>query len=192
MGIYVLQVQTGQEEYVKDLLESSVLADHPLAAERVFIPQKALNHRNNAEERRKTGERVSRWEMVLFPGYVFFESNDIDAFFEALHRFCSTVFVRLIGRDGDTVQEVTPQEMAHIRRLSGEDPSTGFIEGGRIRITGGSLQGLESFVKKVDRRKGNVLLEMEMFNRKVSVWVACDIAEPVKSEDEGEKKNETP
>ncbi len=179
MAIYVLQVQTGQEHYVKGLLEQSVLTDHPEAAERIFIPEKAMNFRNNLEEQRKTGEKISRRKSILFPGYVFFESNNIDQFLEAMHKFRSTTFVRLIGRDGDSVQDVLPEEMAHIRRLSGEDPSQGFIEGGKIRITSGSLKGLESFVKKVDRRKGNILLEMELFNRTFSVWVACDIAENI-------------
>ena len=179
MAVYVLQVTTGREFYIKGMLEQSVLEDFPDAAVRLFVPEKPLNHRNNAEERQATGQKLSRLQTILFPGYIFLESDHIDKFLEAIHKFRSTQFLRLLGRDADKTEvlEVTPQEMAHIRRLSGEDPSKGFIEGGRIRITSGSLQGLETFVKKVDRRKGNILLEMEMFNRTVSVWIACDIAE---------------
>jgi|GEM_PF-7080615 len=177
MAIYVLQVTTGREYYIKQMLEQSVLEDFPDAALRLFVPEKALNHKNNAEERQATGQKISRLQAILFPGYLFLESEHIDVFLKALHKFRSTKFVRLVGLEDDKVQEVTPHEMAHIRRLSGEDPSKGFIEGGKIRIVSGSLQGLESYVRKVDRRKGNILLEMEMFNRTVSVWVACDIAE---------------
>ena len=81
-----------------------------------------------------------------------------------------------------TGEEITPlskEEVALLMKLGNEEQevemSTGIIEGDKVRIYEGPLQGMEGLIKKIDRHKRMAYLEVEMFGRTVEMKVGLEI-----------------
>ena len=81
-----------------------------------------------------------------------------------------------------TGEEITPlskEEVALLMKLGNEEQevemSTGIIEGDKVRIFAGPLQGMEGLIKKIDRHKRMAYLEVEMFGRTVEMGVGLEI-----------------
>ena len=53
--------------------------------------------------------------------------------------------------------------------------SEGVIEGSQIIISSGPLQGLEGYIKKIDRHKRKAWVELPMFGRLQKVEVGLEI-----------------
>ena len=82
----------------------------------------------------------------------------------------------LAGRFG-----VSPagRQLRVLERLLNEDRlvamSTGYIEGDRVTIVDGPLEGLETVIRKIDRHKRTALVEMHMFGRVQEVAVGLEV-----------------
>ena len=74
-----------------------------------------------------------------------------------------------------------PSEEAFLKRLMGQEKvvkfSKGFIEGERVVIQEGPMQGLEGLIRKIDRHKRTASIEVELFMRRVEVNVGLEIVE---------------
>ena len=57
--------------------------------------------------------------------------------------------------------------------------SIGIIEGDRVHIFEGPLQGMEGLIRKIDRHKRMAYLEVEMFGRMVEMRVGLEIIEKI-------------
>ena len=57
------------------------------------------------------------------------------------------------------------------------DISHGLIEGDRIIITDGPLEGKEAMICKINRHKRTAVLDVEMFGSNVGVTVGLEIVE---------------
>lgn len=55
--------------------------------------------------------------------------------------------------------------------------SEGVIESGQVRIYQGPLQGMEGYIKKIDRHKKKAWLKIKMFGRMQMVQVGLEIVE---------------
>ena len=163
---YVMQVRTGSEENIRLQCEARISRD---VMERCFIPY-------YEERRRIRGEWITV-KKILFPGYVFLITENIDELFFQLREVSG--LTKLLGT-GEDVIPLTETETAFLQRFGGEDQivemSEGIIEKSRIRILSGPLMGMEGQIRKIDRHKRKAWLEVEMFGRIQQVEVGLEVA----------------
>ena len=162
---YVVQVRTGTEESIRiqcqKRIPESILT-------RCFIPY-------YEEKKRIRGEWVTQ-KKVLFPGYLFMVTDELEELYLQLK--CVEGLTRLIGT-GDEIVPLNPDEEAFLRRMGGEEQvvrmSEGVIEGAQVYITTGPLQGMEGYIRKIDRHKRKAYLEVSMFGRIQSIQVGLEV-----------------
>ena len=125
--------------------------------------------------RRYEGE----WHMetkLMFPDYVFLETEDIQRLSEELEPYRE--FVQVL-EGSDMLWRVCPQEERFLRRLCGNghhlSMSSGYIMVGRTYVTRGPLKGLGRQVRKIDRHKRIARIEAP----EVSGEDASDLRLPV-------------
>lgn len=164
---YVLQVRTGTEESIRLQCRSNI----PKAVlERCFIPY-------YEEKKRIRGEWTIQ-KKVLFPGYVFVVTEDLNHLYDSLKTVIG--LTKLIGT-GKEIVPLTEEEKDFLLGFGGEEQvvkmSEGIIEGTKIIVTRGPLMGKEGYIKKVDRHKRKARLEMEMFGRMQEIVVGLEIVE---------------
>lgn len=115
---------------------------------------------------------------MLFPGYVFLISDDVEQLFFALKNVQG--LTKIIGT-GQEVVPLTDSEVLLLQKLGGDDQivetSIGVMEQDKIRITRGPLMGLEGCIKKIDRHKRTAWLEIEMMGRIVETRVGLEVVE---------------
>ncbi|MGN0251427.1 MAG: antiterminator LoaP [Oliverpabstia sp.] len=166
---YVIQVHTGTEEKVcqqcEKVMDSSVL-------ERCFIPR-------FQKKKRFLGE----WHMqneILFPGYVFLITEHLD---ELVYSLKQVNGMAKFLKTGDEITPLSQQEVGLLMKLGSEkqevEMSTGIIEGDKVNVFDGPLQGMEGLIKKINRHKRMAYLEVEMFGRKVEMRAGLEIIEKI-------------
>lgn len=164
---YVLQVRTGTEERIKIQCERTV-PDSTL--ERCFIPY--------YEERRRGRGSWTTIKKILFPGYVFVITEDVEGLYQQLKHVLG--LTKILGL-GEVIVPLSDDEVNLMERLGGEEQlvgmSEGIIEGGQVRIYNGPLQGMEGYVKKIDRHKRKAWLEITMFGGMQLMQVGLEIVE---------------
>lgn len=164
---YVMQVRTGTEENIciqcKKDIEEDVL-------EKCFLPY-------YEEKRRVQGE----WKIlkkVLFPGYVFVITQDIEKLYQQLKRVIG--LTKLLGT-GREIIPLTEKEIVFLTRFGGENQvvamSEGIIVGSKAIVNFGPLQGMEGYIRKIDRHKRRAYLEIPFFGRTQNVQVGLEIVE---------------
>ncbi len=164
---YVIQVRTGTEEKIciqcKKTIPKSIM-------EHCFIP--------HYEEKRKIQGKWKTLQHVLFPGYVFVITNEIDKLRDKLKSVIG--MTRLIG-SGDDVVPLTDQEIALLLSFGGDkqliEMSEGIIIGDMIIINSGPLKGKEGYIRKINRHKRKAWLEIPFFGSMQTVQVGLEIVE---------------
>lgn len=162
---YVMQVKVGTEERIVaqclNIIEKDILKD-------CFIPY--------CESMKKYGGEWHKEKNILFPGYVFLISADIEKLYLSLKNVIG--LTKLIGT-GEKVVPLSVSEVEFLERFGGEEQvvqmSNGYIEGDKIVVVSGPLVGNEGCIKKVDRHKRKAYLEIEMFGRKVETQVGLEV-----------------
>ena len=167
---YVLQVRTGTEESIRLQCRSNI----PEAVlERCFIPY-------YEEKKRIRGEWTIQ-KKVLFPGYVFVVTEDLNHLYDSLKTVIG--LTELIGT-GKEIVPLTEEEKDFLLGFGGEEQvvkmSEGIIQGTKIIVTQGPLMGKEGYIKKIDRHKRKARLELEMFGRVQEVVVGLEIVEKIR------------
>ena len=168
METYVLAVSTGREEYMKELLKTYA----PLRDRRIWIPMRTLHIM--AEGERKLIRKP------LLPGYLLVDAGDYDALRDVLKKFRVKSYSMILGKNTDTGEDVplrtvSEKEKEWIRRLTGEAIPKAVIVDEKIHFTDGPMAGMDGYVVKYDRKKGNCLVKMEMFGRDVEIWVGVEV-----------------
>ncbi len=162
---YVIQVRTGTEERIRLQCRQKI---RPSVMRRCVIPY--------YEKMRRYEGAWHKEEKVLFPGYVFLVSDDVDQLFHSLKKVIG--LTKLIGT-GQEIVPLTMQEIALIKKLCGDaelaEISQGLIQGGKIKVTCGPLQGLEGCIRRIDRHKRVAYLELEMMGRLVETQVGLEV-----------------
>lgn len=166
MKTYVFQVKTGLETKVALQLQRHVEGDKTAC----YVPRFVTTQKKNGE-----------WiqvRKVLFPGYVFVETNDIEAFAARLHD--ALVSIRLLCQEDGTPLQVQDEEIDWISMLADNvtktvDMSEGVIEGDEICITSGPLKGQEARIRKIDRHKRVAFVEMQLLGRTKTIRLGLEI-----------------
>lgn len=166
---YVVQVRTGAEENIRIQCQKRI---PETILTRCFIPY-------YEEKKRIRGEWVTQ-KKVLFPGYVFMITEDLEELYLQLRDV--TGLTRLLGT-GDEIVPLTSEEEEFLRRMGGEEQvvrmSEGIIEGEKVHVTDGPLQGMEGYIRKIDRHKRKAYLEISMFGRIQSVQIGLEIVKKI-------------
>lgn len=165
---YVLQVRTGQEADIIAQCRSIVLQEN----EDVFIML-------GEKKRRLRGEWVTK-RYLLFPGYIFIDTTDIDSFQIRLQEIKAMTKVLKIGEE---VVPIWPEEEEFLRQLGGEDHvagySEGYLEGEHLVVMEGALKGYEGTVKRIDRHHRLVTIEVPLLGRIVEVQLGLGIVKKI-------------
>lgn len=173
---YVIQVFTGREMEIAQQCRDRVIEE----GEDVFVPLAERQTRIHGEQ------QIIRTR--LFPGYVFIETGQIEDFHFRLKRIKA---MAKILRTGETMTPLHEDEEEYLRRigLGGEEHvakySEGYLEGDRLVVTSGALEGYEGKVKRILRHKRLVVLELPLLGRIVEVTLGLGVVE--KRQDIGSK-----
>ena len=163
---YVLFVQTGKEDFMAARCRE-LISPELLTGAFVLRFQKMFQIR-------------SAWtvkEAVLFPGYVFLETNDITSVRKELRRI--PFFKSLLGRDEDQIHPIYLAEKTRLLQFLNKDhvieTSTGYKEGDHIEITAGPLVGHLAEIKRINRHKRTATVEVELAGKKVKMELGLEL-----------------
>lgn len=162
MHWYVLHVLTGKEKDVGDRLEQLGV--------RHLIP------RCEVTELRK--QRYEFVERILFPGYVFIETELSPRLYYSIRDIPSVI--RFLGMTAGIPSTVTPREMEPWIILGNGGKTFGISAGmkdkksGRTRIRSGPLLALEDRIVSVDARQRRAKLELQVMGQVHTVNVGLD------------------
>lgn len=170
---YVVQVVGGREESVACKIQKQVDED---TFKSCFILKYEIR-------KRYLGAWKTRQE-VLFPGYVFVDTNTPDLFRVELNKV-DVMTKLLLGFNDSGDRQFVPLSDDEKTLISafvgGEDyvlkMSEGIIEGDQIRILKDPLQGYEALVKKIDRHKRIAFIDLEILGRVKTVKVGLEIVQ---------------
>ncbi len=161
---YVVQVRTGDELKVADRLKLEVKTDN----EDVFVP---------LFERRKCVK--GEWTKVtkpLFPGYIFFQTDDAEDLYWRLKKLIAFTKILATGRE---YTPISAEEEMFIKNLIGEDyvaeQSIGVIEGDKIIVKQGPLYGLEGSIIKINRHKRIAIIRADFMGGPREIKVGLEI-----------------
>ena len=164
---YVLWTSTGSEEKSRQMILTN--ADPDLYT-RCAIPYRLKRHYYKGKS------HVVK--LLLFPSYIFVETEKIKEFVSNTKWFPGFNVVLHID---DFYFPIYKHEEYILTDLIDEkdiiDISKGYIEGENVHITSGPLIGKEGYIKKINRRQGIAVLEMNLFNRTTEVSLGLELLE---------------
>ena len=166
---YVLQTMTGQEEELVHMI-------HRLLPGRCytdcFVPY--------YEEKKKYQGTWHIDKRLLFPGYVFMVSGQLTQLYTGLRKIPG--MTKLLGT-GEEIVPLTEEEVALLKKMGASEKtlalSQGIIENGVVTITEGPLEGREGCIRKIDRHKRKVWLEIKMFGRTIEMEAGLEIVKKI-------------
>lgn len=166
---YVVQVRSGTEHNIRVQCNKKI---PDAIMERCFIPY--------YEEKKKQNGTWNTLQKVLFPGYIFMITEDVEKLF--FHLKTIEGMTKLIGTGQDIIP-LKEEEITFLKRFGGEEQivsmSEGIIEGTQVIITSGPLMGMEGLIQKIDRHKRKAWLDLELFGRMQQVEVGLEITRKV-------------
>ena len=113
---------------------------------------------------------------VLFPGYFFVDTDDIDEVSKELSQIDRLTKVL---RNAEKIAPIQKKEQEFLQGMMNEEYivecSKGFIIGDRVCITEGPLRNHYGFIRKVDRHRRIAKLEINFFGRMTPVEVGLEI-----------------
>lgn len=166
---YAVQVYTGQEEKMLKLFETRVALEFSV---QFFCPKYEASHK-------KKGIRTVV-KRVLFPGYLFLDTEQIEETCLQLKKFPEFAKILKMGED---YIPLTEEEKNFIKKHGNADyifeMSRGYMEGDEIIITEGAFAGYEGRLKYVDRHNRYGVIEVEMFGRITEMKFGLEIVKRV-------------
>jgi transcription antitermination factor NusG len=117
----------------------------------------------------------------LFPGYLFLRhALDKESYIEVRK---ARGLVSILGDGWDRPASLPELEIDAIRRMVGAKvPAAAhpyLREGWRVRVTRGSLAGLEGILVQLKMKQGLLVLSLNLLQRSVAVEVDCTAVEPI-------------
>ena len=182
MQYYTIQVITGSEDdFIRRL---SPL----LGPERLMLPKKLMPIRRRGEERKEF--------QPLFPGYLFFKSEDIldeNDIYWAIRK--TDGFIRYL-RESVSPSPLPERDLALIRQFISfgkyaDTSKVTFDENDRIVVLEGPLSGLEGRIVKVNRRKGRAKVVFDFYDTEYPVDLGFEVVERVKKSGGGTGNEES-
>ena len=115
-------------------------------------------------------------KMTLFPSYIFVETETIQNFVQSIKWLPG---FNVILHTDDFYCPIYKHEEYILTKLLNDhdiiDISEGYMVGDKVFVTSGPLFGQEGHIKKVNRRKGIAILEMNLFNRTTEVCLGLEL-----------------
>ncbi|HYV35223.1 MAG TPA: transcription termination/antitermination protein NusG [Gemmataceae bacterium] len=174
---YVVKVQSGREESIKEAIERRVKIEGLEACfGQVVIPVEKVTELRGGKRHVK--------ERKLYPGYLIvnveFNENILYLFRET-----SGVGDFVGGSLNKPPQPMKPNEVEKMLALGGEGPKPDekvklrFDRGDRVKVRDGTFAGMEGEVKEIMEAKGAAKVELTIFGRPVPVELEYWQVEPV-------------
>jgi transcription antitermination factor NusG len=151
---YALKVRTGAEASAVTALEC-----------RGFNPYYPTH-----KERRRYSDRMKVVETAVFPGYIFCQF-DVE---KKLPVVSSPGVDYIVGTSGKPTP-LSELEMSNIRRMidAGASATEPFVQGQRVRVTHGSLEGVEGILVR-DPRGDRLVVSIQLLNRAACLHIDQD------------------
>jgi len=169
---YIFYVYTGRENSVLRCIQNQFHTDvlNP------FIPMLETIHKKSGKYSKET--------TIMFPGYVFMETEMNSTLFSrnilSLIRQNKNIIKILKYGDSDEIA-MREEEQISLLALCNDNycikSSEGIIAGDKIIINKGPLQGRESTIRKIDRHKREAIIELEIIGGVRLIKVALEILE---------------
>lgn len=166
---YAVQVTTGEEEKTKLLCNKMISIE---ILEECFIPY--------YEKKKKY---MCKWHIIneiLFPGYIFMVSNQINNLIVDVRRIPK--LTKILGNEKEIIP-LYDREIEFLMKFGKKEHiikmSYGYIENEKIIITDGPMKDYEGIVKKIDRHKRKAIIEVEFFGRTMEVSVGVEIVRKI-------------
>lgn len=163
---YAVQVRCGKEE---EIMNTCALMVKPSVLEECFVPKC-----------KKMKKFRGRWENVveiLFKGYVFMITDDINELYNELKKVPD--LTKVLGNDGTEIYPIRQEEAKFLTRFGGPqhlvEVSSGYVIGDTIKVTDGPLMGQEGSIVKVDRHKRLAYVEVSLFGQVTRVQVGLEL-----------------
>ena len=166
---YILQVDTGSEEYVKDKLEQ--LMPQGLLND-VFYPMCEYYYKKSGSRNLRTG--------ILFPGYLFLDVNEkrVEELKNSLKRLTQRQRLLTTGKDCSPVGvEERNFFLKHMNRYHVLTMSRGNMRGREVRITEGAFAGYCGELKYVDRHNRYGVMTIKLGEQDVDMRFGLEIME---------------
>ncbi len=150
---YIIWCLTGKEEElverIREVIPETMYKD-------VWTPYKiVISNMHGVEEKKK---------ILMFPGYVFIETGDIEELHLLLKQESSYIGVL---KSGDKAVPVTEADRRIIEFFTSNKGvagvSLGIKENGRVKILEGPLKGMDDKIVKVKRNKKKAWVRLEDF-----------------------------
>lgn len=172
---YVVQVATGKEERLCELIERVAPEG---ALEECFSPR--------YETQKKVRGAWLPAQLPLFPGYVIAVSDQIERLESALRHVPE--FTRILSMGGRFVP-LHEEDQAWIGAFTKKGDRTvpmsmGVMEGDRVVVLSGPLVGREALIRGVNRHKSIATLEFEICGRRVLTKVGLGIVRRRKDDED--------
>ncbi len=162
---YVIQVLSGTEEDTMELLRKQIPK---------YLLRKCFVY--YYENMQKYSGEWHKQKKLLFPGYVFAITEQVDSLYQELKKV--KTLTRILG-DKECFIPLSEGEVAFLRSFGGEEElvgmSVGFIESDQVTITAGPLAGKEGCIRKIDRHKRTAKIQVEMFGQVINATVGLEI-----------------
>lgn len=167
---YVVWVKTGQEEEILKLCKEKI--NDQEAYTECFLPRYEKAWKENG----KWGIK----KRALFPGYLFFITDNTDKLFIELKKIPE--FTKILG-DGTEPIPLAQHEMDFLKKYTNQEHvlemSVGDLIGGQLLVTEGPLKDYQGKVTHIDRRKREATLELEFFGRITKMKVGLEVVKKV-------------
>ena len=115
-------------------------------------------------------------KLILFPSYIFIETDHIKEFVDNIKWFPG--FNVVLHMDDIYCPLYKHEEQLLLKLINDHDIidiSEGYMEGDKIHITAGPLVGMEGYIKRIKRRQGAAILELNIFNRVTEVSLGLEL-----------------
>ena len=177
MQWYAVFVATGKERIAAEEIEKKLICSQSDIQYQLMLFQLLVFERHS-------GGRTVKREKIMFPGYLFINTDDI----EQLYRLVSgnKNIIRFLKTD-NYFTPVAENEMDRLLSLSDENSVIGlseiFIENETVRVFKGPLINYTGKVYKIDRRKKRVKVAFEVNGNTTFMNLPVTILEKVNLED---------
>lgn len=167
---YIFFVLTGWEQHIVNRMKQF----YDKETLKPFVPMREMFF--------KSCGKVHKEMKVMFPGYVFIESELCSTdFLQKTNCFIQTSrdIIKIL-RYGDSDEiAIRVNECVSLRRFLNLnyciETSTGFIEGDRVYIESGPLTGGESKICKINRHKMEALIDLEIMGGYRQIAIGLEV-----------------
>ena len=163
--LYVIWVQSRREHDFKAVFERDI--DNTIYSRILLITRM---------EKQKHKDGYIEVEKLLFPGYLFVETDNPDEIHMKLRS--QQDYLKILGNDGEFIP-LSKREEEFINGITGHtdrvDISRGIIVDGEVKILSGPLSGFEQYIVKIDRPKRKACLEIQLFGETKRITAGLEI-----------------